>query len=339
MINLYFFLWPSNLGGADTRLKELIQCFNTNKNYKLHCIPNDNFRLEETENIYFLKQNNVEILTWDTLPEKTSGFGISFCNFRIFSEDWRIKKIKSMGLKFIWSNDMMWRTGEEKWAFDNNLIDATIYTSNQHYQDIRLQKSKEYIIPNYFHLENYPHIKRNQNETFTIGKHSRPDFLKFSDNFPLFYEGLGIKNPKYRVMGLNKKIVEHFSWFQFDKNKWTLLPPTKETVIDFLSFLDCYVYNSHYSFTETQCRATIEAMLTGLPVIAPNKTNFINQIINNQTGFIWKTYEEACEQAQFLENSYKDRIKMGEEARNLSIKLWCDPQKHIELWEEIFKNI
>ena len=339
MTNLYFFLWPSNLGGADTRLKDLIQCFNSDSNYKLYCVPNDDFRILETEQVAFLKKNNVTILTWDLLPKKAEGFAISFCNFRLFSEDWRIKKIKEMGLKFIWSNDMMWRKKEEEWAFDNNLIDASIYISNEHYKNTKYSETKKYIIPNYFHLANYPYIKRERKSFFTVGKHSRADMVKFSINFPLFYEKLGLKDPRYRIMGLNQKIVDSFLWFKFYKPQWTLLPPMKENVIYFLDSLDCYIYNSHHRFTETQCRATIEAMLTGLPVIAPNKNNFINQIINNETGFIWKNYEEASEYAKFLESSFDDRLSMGKKARDLSIELWCNSKKHIQLWENILTNI
>jgi hypothetical protein len=339
MINLYFFIWPSNLGGADTRLKELIQCFNTDKKYKLYCIPNDNFRLKETENVDFLKENNTTILKWEDLPEKTDGFAISFCNFRIFSEDWRIKKIKSMGLKFIWSNDMMWRTPEEEAAFKNNLVDATIYTSNKHFNDIKINKTKEFIVPNYFYLDNYPYIDRMDKEYFNIGKHSRPDKLKFSDNFPLFYEGLKLQNPKYRVMGVDVNFLNRFKWFKFDTKKWELLQPTQKPVNKFLQSLDCYIYNSHYSFTETQCRATIEAMLTGLPVIAPSKENFLNQIWNTQSGFIYNSYEELIEISQFLEKSYKDRIKIGKLSREISKNLWCDTKEHIKIWEEIFNII
>ena len=99
MENIYFFQWISDLGGADTRLKELILLFSKSKKYKLFCIPNDDFRLSEYNNVSFLKEHGVKILSWKDLPEKTSGFGISFSNFRLFSEKWRIEKIKSFKRK------------------------------------------------------------------------------------------------------------------------------------------------------------------------------------------------------------------------------------------------
>jgi glycosyltransferase involved in cell wall biosynthesis len=341
MLKIFLFLWPSNLGGADTRLKELIQCFSYQKNLEIFCIPNDSFRLQEKHNTDFLDKYGVKYLSWEDLPEKSEGFAISFCNFRLFSEQWRIQKIKSMGLKFIWSNDMMWHTNEETWAFENKLIDGAIYTSHKHYQDMTTnvtKNAKEFIIPNYFHLSNYEYIERPIRDTFTIGKHSRADKMKFSDNFPLFYEDLKIKNPKYRVMGFNKKIKENFEWFDFNSN-WDLLNENKEDTIDFLKSLDCYVYNSHHTFTETQCRATIEAMLTGLPVIAPTKDNFFNQIWHGKSGFLWSTYEECQKYVKFLEENPHLRIKMGKLAREISKELWCDAQQHFQLWNNIFFTV
>jgi glycosyltransferase involved in cell wall biosynthesis len=338
MINLFFFQWPSDLGGADTRLKDLIQGFNNSKKYNLYCIPNDNGRLLEKHNTDFLDQNNVRYLSWEALPNKLEGYAISFCNFRLFSEKWRIEKIKSIGLKFIWSNDMMWRTPEENQCIEQNLVDAVIYTSEKHYKDtstIQTKQIKEAIIPNYFYPDNYQYIDRKQKNFISIGKHSRPDMLKFSDNFPLFYESLPLNNPKYRVMGINSKFKERFKWFEFS-NRWDLLRSNQETIIDYLSSLDVYVYNSHYSFTETQCRATIEAMLTGLPVVAPTKDNFLNQIWHTKSGFLFNTDEECRYFVKILEKDFILRKNIGKLARTISLDLWCDTNKQIETWEKLF---
>jgi len=341
MTNIFFFQWPSDLGGADTRLKELIQGFSQYNKYNLFCIPNDDPRLLEKHNTDFLDKYNVKYLSWDQLPNKIDGYAISFCNFRLFSEKWRIDKIKSMGLKFIWSNDMMWRSSEEKQCLQENFVDAVIYTSEKHYKDtsiIETQNIKNAIIPNYFYLNNYPLIERPIKDIVTIGKHSRPDMLKFSDNFPLFYEDLKITNPKYRVMGVNSKFLERFKWFDFS-NQWELLKSNNEDTAKFLSSLDIYVYNSHHTFIETQCRATIEAMLTGLPVVAPVKENFINQIWHTKSGFLWNTYEECQQFIKILEKNPNLRKEMGKLSRTISIELWCNFNNQVNKWENLFSSL
>lgn len=340
MQKIYFFHWPSNLGGADTRLKELIQLFALNKEYQLFCVPNHDNRLLEIENIEFLKKNNVTPLSWDELPKRSKGFAISFCNFLLFSEKWRIEKIKSMGLKFIWSNDMTWRKKEEIECINENLIDYSIYTSKEHLKlistEVTKSKTIEKIIPNYFHIENYTPIKKSKKDYFTIGKHSRTDMLKFSNNFPQFYENLELKNPRYRVMGINDKFKKRFESFDFSE-KWELLKPCEENVSEFLSSLDIYVYDAHDSFIETHCRATVEAMLLEIPVVAPNKPNFKKQILNSVNGFLWNSYEECKKYCQLLQNNNDIRNQIAKSGRIVSNQLWCNKELNLKLWNEIIQ--
>lgn len=341
-MNIYIFQWISDLGGADTRLKDLLKLLSKNKKYNICCIPNQNIRFLEKNNIKFYNDHGIDYTSWQTLPEKAEGIALSFCNFHLFEENWRIKKIKDMGLKFIWSNDMMWHTEGETKAIDDKMIDGYLYTSEFHKSKMSTKKiqdnTKEFIIPNYFDVDSYPFFKRSEKDTFTIGKHSRPDPYKFSKDFPLFYQNLGLKNPKYRVMGVDDKIKDLFRWYDFD-DKWELLLPEKESALDFLNSLDVYIYNSHTSFIENQSRAIIEAALTGLPIIAPNKYNFPYQIINEETGFLCDSYSDYQKYSKELEKSFSLRLEMGEKASKISKDIWCNKQEHIDLWEKIFNEI
>jgi len=338
-MDIYFFQWISELGGADTRLKDLIKLFSNNTNFNLHSIPNDSFRLKEKHNVDFLKSHNVKILSWDELPYKLNGFAISFCNFKLFLDRWRLERIKQSGLKFIWSNDMTWRLEEEVSAIQNGCVDALLYIDEYHRDNLLKEKydsHKSFFIENYFDIESYPLINRS-NDIFSVGKHSRPDYLKFSDDFPQVYD-LGLNSVKYKIMGVHKNFKERFSWFKFD-DKWDLMEANTQPTLEFLKSLDLYMYNSHHSFTETQCRATIESMLTGLPVIAPKKHNFLKQIIHNQTGFLFNSAEESKQYAKELARNNSLRYRMGKEARELNKSLWCNEQKHLEKWQKIFNAI
>jgi hypothetical protein len=342
MLNVYFFQWPSDLGGADTRLKDLISCFNAAGKYRMYSIPNDDFRLKEQYNIDYLLNNNVCPLSWRSLPEKSDGIAISFCNFRLFSERWRVRKIHSMGLKFIWSNDMMWRGDGELQAIRDGFVNATIFTSEKHLEktnDTILKNTKQFIVPNYFHLDKYPYVYNSDpSDYFSIGKHSRADKVKFSSNFPIFYESLGITNPKFRVMGFSEEIKKLFSWFNFSED-WDLLDCNQEPTVDFLGSLNAYVYNCHHTFTESQCRSTIESLLCGVPVIAPKKINFIDQIWHGKNGFICEYFEDYKKAINKLQSSRDLRQEMSHNARSLSIPIWCDSNRHLGIWEKIFEYI
>ena len=346
MVNIFFFQWPSDLGGADTRLKDLIQCFNFSKKYNLFCIPNDNFRLEEKGHVDFLKQNNVTILSWDTLPPKSTGYAIAFCNFRLFSEIYRIKKIKNMGLRFIWSNDMMWTKPEEVACIKENLVDAHLYTSKFHKSILQakspvIKNYKSFIVPNYFHFENY--IKQPKKEylknKFVIGKLSRADEFKFSENFPLFYDKMPVDNVKFRVMGWNSKLADKFNWFNFSKDRWDLLPEKSETILGFLSQLDLYVFNAHHEYIENQTRAIIEAQLIGVPAIAPNYGNFPNMIWHQRNGFIYKNIEECFYYVQLLSKDKKLYRELSTNSYEFSKSIWTDKNSQLEYWEDIFNNL
>jgi glycosyltransferase involved in cell wall biosynthesis len=340
-MNIYIFQWPSDLGGADTRLKDLLKLLGSVKDFKVTCIPNDDSRVLEKHNVDFLLDNNIDIETFKSLPKKLDGIALSFCNFRLFSEKWRLEQIKNSGLKFVWSNDMMWHADEEIDALKNKMIDAYLYTSEFHKDKMQnefTKNSKEFIIPNYFDADSYPYHERQLKDIFTVGKHSRPDNLKFSDDFPLFYHNLNLKNAKYRVMGISDNFKGRFMWYKFD-SKWDLLKANQEKTVDFLSSLDAYIYNSHEMFIENQSRAIIEAALNGLPIIAPNKYNFPNQIINKETGFLWNSHEECKNQTQELEKNFALRKEMGFKANKITKEIWCNKEKHLKDWQKIFSSV
>jgi len=346
MQNIYFFQWISDLGGADTRLKELIQLFSETNKYNLYCIPNDNFRLNEKNNIEFLNQNNVKILSWEQLPNKSDGFAISFCNFRLFSEKWRIKKINSIGLKFIWSNDMMWTTKEELESFEKKQVKAVIFTSDFHAYVLHNRselflKIKNFIVPNYFHYENY--IKQNKykelKDKFVVGKLSRADQVKFSENFPLFYDKMPIDNPKFRIMGWNNKLQKKFGWFNFDSDRWDLLPENKESIIQFLSQLDLYAFNAHHEYIENQTRSLIEAQLLGIPALVPNYGNFPNMIWHGRNGFVYRNNEECYRYVNLISKNPDLYKELSYNSKDLSKTIWTNKEYHLNLWENIFNNL
>jgi glycosyltransferase involved in cell wall biosynthesis len=336
-MDLYFFQWISELGGADTRAKDLLKLLSEDNKYNIFVIPNDDFRLKEEENVNFIKECGATPLSWKDIPKKTNGYALAFCNFRLLEEKWRIKKIKDMGLKLIWLNDMMWRSDPEKDAIKNNLIDIHVYTSEIHRQKLSdefSKKNKEIIIPNFFHEERYSYKNREIKSTFTVGKHSRSDLVKYSDNFPLFYEHLNLENPKYKIMGPGEDFIKKFSWFDFGE-RWELLKTNEMDTKLFLESLDCYVYNSHYTFIENQSRAIVEAALSGLPIVAPKKYNFPNQIWHERTGFLWDTYEECRYYVKLLEKDLDLRYKLGRNASIFAKEIWCDKKNQINLWEKI----
>jgi glycosyltransferase involved in cell wall biosynthesis len=345
--NIYFFHWPSTLGGADTRLKDLISLLGQTQNYNLYCIPNDDFRLQEQNNVEFLKTNNVQILTWESLPQKAEGYAIAFCNFRLFEEKWRLQKIKDIGLKFIWSNDMMWSSKEEAEAFEQKLVNAVIFTSEFHKNKLKLinpsfDKLPSFIVPNFFYEKKYNDFIKNQekiiNKRFTVGKLSRAEWTKYSENFPLFYHKIPVKDLHFRFMGWNDSLSEKYNWFEF-KNNFELLKENEEDVLEFLYKLDLYVFTCHHNYTENQSRSIIEAQLLGIPCIAPNEGNFPNMIWHERTGYLYNNIEECYSYIKLIYENKNLFNLLKYNSKNLSRVIWCNEFSQIEAWEKIFLSL
>ena len=348
-MNFYFFQWPSKVGGADTRIRDLMLLLLEEKKHRIICVPNDDgwYKSDNMTRMFFESKGVVF-----KLPEKLKNYkakpediAVSCCNFNLFTEWHRIQQIKDCGFKFIWMNDMMWHSPEEMKAVKEGYIDAILYTSEFHYMRIGgdVKKTnpsvKNFKIDNYFSPINHKFIKREAKSVFTIGKHSRPDWAKYSENFPLFYEDLGLQNAKFLVMGWGDNQKEKWKWHKFDKSKWSVLPTDNMPVYDFLGKLDTYVYNSHYKFVENQSRAIVEAAMSGLPIVAPNRYNFPTQIFHERTGFLWDSYEQCQAYCRFLEKDPIERLKMGDRASRLAFEIWCDKEKQLRQWDDVLSEV
>lgn len=338
---IYVFQWISDLGGADTRLKELLILLKDE--FDITCIPNDEFRLKEKHNTDFLDSIGIKYCMASELPSKMDGFAYSNSNFRIFSDKQRIDFIKESGLKFMWSNDMMWHTKEEIEAIKNKKIDVVLFTSVFH-KNIMVSEiksankfQKTFIIENYFDSNTWPHMNRPKREVPVFGKSSRADIMKFSENFPLFYEQVtnGLE-AKFSILGWSKSLGEKYNWYQFD-NRWDMHQENELSTQDWLSKIDIFLYNCNHRFIENQSRSVIEAQLSGCPVIAPRRWNFPN-MISPEYGCIYENLEQASDYVKTMMD-FELRTRIGKMASDSTREIWCNGSKQKEKWSKIINYV
>src|SRR5216683_1273866 len=123
---LFFFGWPGFLGGADTKLAHLLVLLH--ENTEITVVPNENRHLHNKVWTRFLEKLGVKYTTFDKLPTKLDGFGLSMCNDCFFLH--RIAhKAKEKGLRIVWSSEMMWHHKGELEAVKQGIIDKVLYTS------------------------------------------------------------------------------------------------------------------------------------------------------------------------------------------------------------------
>lgn len=341
MSNLFVFQWISDLGGADTRLKELLVLLKDD--FDITCIPNDDFRLKEKHNTDFLDRHGIKYTSRSSLPKKLNGFAYANCNFRLFREKERIEFIKDSGLRFLWSNDMMWTTNEEIDFISKNAVDCCLFTSSFHKQILSPRifaanpNQKAAILDNYFDSSTWPYVVRPE-RNLVCGKVSRDDLMKFSEDFPIFYESAALNSSiTFKVMGWSDALSKKYSWFDFSQ-RWKFFKTNEVKTQDYFSMIDVFLYNCNHRFIENQSRAIIEAQLTGCPIVAPNKWNFPNMVWNQRTGYLWEDIEECCDAIKDLSN-YEFRTRMGKFASDCTRDIWCDSNSAKRKWNAILNYV
>lgn len=331
---LYIFGWPSFLGGADTKLAHLLKLLHG------HCdltvVPNENRFLKNKPWTKYLDKLGVKYTALDRLPKQLNGFALALSNQCFFAH--RIAhRARERGLKVIWSSEMMWHHPGELDAVKAGVIDKVLYTSE-------FQKSvlapgygglPSVITGNYIDPEAFP-FKERQNSTFTIGRLSRPDALKYPEDFPVFYERLLLPDTRFRVMAWDEKLTQKYRWHRFDE-RWDLLKAEQETQLDFLHSLDLFVYPLGHNFKESWGRSTVEAMLTGCIPLVPAGHHFENLLVHGESGFICRDFLEYKHHAHELYFDYEQRRRISAQCCEHAVSKLCNREEHLKTWLEVFQ--
>jgi glycosyltransferase involved in cell wall biosynthesis len=334
---LYFFGWPSHLGGADTKLAHLLLLLH--RHCRITVVPNDESRLKETYWCKFLDRLGVHATLLSRLGPRLEGFALSLSNGCFFTR--RIAdKVKERGLRTIWSSEMMWHHEGELEAAKQGLIDHVLYVSEFQREALRpgYGTIPGTITGNYIDPGEFPWIER-RNATFAIGRLSRPAWEKYPEDFPVFYERLGLPDTRLRVMAWNDELSRKYSWHRFDSRRWELLPANSEPQAQFLQSLDLFVYPLGHTFRESWGRSTVEAMLTGCIPLVPRGHHFENLVIDGKTGFLCDDFSEWQDRARRLRWDYPFRASLSRKCHEHAVSTLCNAETHRRCWLDMLASV
>jgi hypothetical protein len=331
---VYIFGWPSYLGGADTKLAHLLVLLHDFCDFTL--IPNQSRHFANRVWTDFLDALGIRYCPFDMLPCKLSGYGLALCNQHFFTGK-IAHRVKEKGLKIIWSNEMMWFHEGELEAVESGLVDVVLYSSK--FQREYLADGHKGLLwaitENYIDPEFFPFRDR-RGPVSAIGRLSRPDTLKFSEDFPVFYERLELSNTRFRVMAWNATLANKYRWHYFD-HRWDLLKAEEETQVQFLHSLDLFVYSLGHQFKESWGRTPLEATLTGCIPLVPSGHHFENLILHEETGFICCDFFDYQGYAQLLCSDNDLRKRVSAAGRKYAVHELFDKERHRKVWLEIFQ--
>jgi hypothetical protein len=328
---LYIFGWPSFLGGADTKLVHLLPLLRDK--FEITVIPNKAELLAERVWTSYLKRLKIKYCIFEDLPKKVSGIGLSLCNGGFFP-DGIAKRARDKGLKIIWSSEMMWHHEGELDAVKEGLVQKVLYVSDlqkkyleKGYGDLPSAMTGNFVNPRSFPFKDRKH------DTFAIGRLSRADPAKFTEDFPVFYECLELPDTRFRVMAWSEEMATKYRWHKFGP-QWDLLKEEQETQVDFLHSLDLFVYPLGHQFRESWGRSTVEAMLTGCIPLVPPGHHLDHLIKDGVNGYICHDFKDYQMRAHELYNNYDLRRQMSRRSREYTAATVCDRKQHERMWEE-----
>jgi len=368
---LYFFNWPSPVGGADTKFAHLLPLLC--EEAEVTVVPNDARRLAEPGWREWMASLGIKVCLLEQLPERLEGWAVSLCNAAFFGSGlWN--EARRRGLKIAWSSEMMWHFRAELGAVLFGWVDLILYVSPV--QRAALEpgyrqalaggvtppepasltdpdacagvlrtgngRTLRWAMPgNYIAPARFPFQRRGAGgRPFTIGRLSRPDPDKFPDDFPASYERLGLKEPcRFRVMAWSERLQERWAEHEFD-HRWELLPQAAEPAVDFLHSLDVLVYEVSPRFSESWGRAVVEAMLTGaVPLVPAGERHHLRHLVpHGAAGFHCDGPGDYSRYARLLQDEPARLAAMSQAARQWAETRLCNAGEHLALWRRAFSE-
>lgn len=330
-MKVYLYGTPGHLGGAATKIRHLLRLLHKEVDFTV-ILTHPGWRRNK-QVMGFLRELNIPHCMVKDLPRRVSGVVLAICELQFFSSG-VAQRLKDKGLRIVWSNEMMWEFKGEAEAVKAGLIDRVLWLSplqwkvfKEMYRGVPSTMVGNYIDPDDFHW------RERRNETFTIGRLSRPDPVKFPLDFPNFYELLGLGDVRYRVMAWSEEMAKQYRWHRFGP-EWELLPKNKMASLDFLWSLDVFVYPLGHRFKESWGRVVVEAMLTGCPPLVPVGHHFHNMLVDEESGYLCGPFAEWKEAAQRLYRDYPHRLRMSKRCAEYAREVHCDVGRHRAIWRE-----
>ena len=327
--DLYVFGTPGRLGGAATRLHHLLPMLT--EVFHVQVVLPHISHLQDRFVTRFLDGLGIRYFLRKDLPSRVDGVALGICDMEFFTSG-TAERIHQAGLKLVWSNEMAWAFAGEAEAAQAGRIDRVLFVSEVQRDKFAsiYQGIDQHLIPNFIDPESFAWVER-ANPTFTIGRLSRPDPVKYPADFPVFYEELGFKEVQYRVQAWSDELRKIYRWHSFGPD-WELLAANKVPADRFLQSLDLFVYPLGHRVVESWGRSTVEAMLTGCVPLVPAGHHFHQLIEHEKSGFICAGFAEFKHYAQALYRDHRLRRQIGREAAHHARTVLCHRQLHQAMW-------
>jgi glycosyltransferase involved in cell wall biosynthesis len=151
---------------------------------------------------------------------------------------------------------------------------------------------------------------------FTVGRLSRDIRSKHHEDDPALWRALAEAGCAVRIMG-GTCLAEELAHVPGIE----LLPAGAEDAAMFLRSLDCFVYRTSANWFEAYGRAVMEAMATGLPIVASRRGGYAEHLHRGVNALLFDSTEAAIERVLAVRQDATEAARLGVNARHAAVAL------------------
>jgi hypothetical protein len=296
---LFVLGYPSHFGGADTELWHTIHLWRR-FGLDVTAVPTWHANGDQQRRLSAIGVATQQISGPDklrTLPGLRGSIVVSFCNGEFLKV---VEILKEIACRTVWVNCMTWVFPAEIAHYEKHgTFAAYVFQSDFQRQQLEpvylshgAKPEQFYLIRGAFGCDEFPFtpLAHRPGEPFVIGRIARDDIDKWSSNHWPIYSAVSYANKRARVMAwserLTKKCGQPPAWAE-------ALPAHAETAQQFLSTLHCLL-PINGGARENWPRAGLEAMASGVPIVAQNEWGWPEMIEHGRTGFLGNNDSELA---------------------------------------------
>ncbi|HEX4055489.1 MAG TPA: glycosyltransferase [Tepidisphaeraceae bacterium] len=341
---IYIVGYPSYVGGADTELWHTIKLWRS-AGIEVRMVPT---WVAPADWIVRLEQIGVptfQVAGPDDLASIPGLFGstvISFCNGEFLNHaHW----FKGMECRIVWVNCMTWAFPKEIEQYEQHgPFDRYVFQSNFQRQALfpalrkfGVTEDQCHLIRGAFAFDEFPfspspHVA---NEPFVFGRIARPDLDKWSSNLWPIYGAVQYANKQARVMAWDDLLTKKCG----PPPPWALaLKANAEPARKFMAKLHC-MFPINGGARENWPRSGLEAMASGVPIVAQREWGWCEMIEHGVTGFLGG---DDCELAHFaaaLAHDEELRLQIAKQARHRLVTELASPKTILPKWINLLEGL
>jgi len=331
--------YPGEVGGANTELWHTLRLWRR-FGVEVTVIPT-----WTTDPRWQSRLEAIGCRTVETRPEalhRVAGLAgsivVSMCNTRFLAEAARFRQLRC---RIVWVGCMNWLFPAERLHYRQfGPFDRYVFQSRYQQQELCSQlrrfgfrDEQGYIIRGALMLDDFPFRPREHRpgDVFTVGRISRAAVDKYSPRTWVLYDRMPAPR-RARILGwsaeLSRRLGAPPPWAE-------CLPPGGESPGALLGTLDALVHAGGQA-VENWPRVGLEAMASGVPLVADARGGWQEMIRSGKTGYLCATEEEFVACASRLAADEPHRQAMIHRARAVLEQELARPEAIFAAWQGLW---